>query len=224
MASLGVAWTLAKGDKEEYWRLYRFDSLPFDSFQSFQLLFLGLFMREPKALTAVSDSHLLVGFTFRVMYSCWSYPNLVTVSDIFFFFQGKCVTCSPGRDKTSWTPNMIMWNCNSHPLGTKNYDDNSVVANCNSIFGQSVSIAYPSTQILPNHDLILFWPNKSAISWVACIFVQLCNVQPKCIITNKSTQLNHPRRDNHHIFHSTVNVVSCLFPMTVIVIFMPFVP
>jgi len=22
-ASLGIAWTLAKGDKEEYWRLYR---------------------------------------------------------------------------------------------------------------------------------------------------------------------------------------------------------
>ena len=85
MASLGVAWTLAKGDKEEYWRLYRFDKLAIWFLSKFKLLFLGLFMREPKALTAVSDSHLLVGFTFRIMYSCWSYPNLVTVSDIFFF-------------------------------------------------------------------------------------------------------------------------------------------
>ena len=88
---MGVAWTLAKGDKEEYWRLYRLDWI-FHSFEVFKLVFLGLFMREPRALTVVSDSHLLVGFQENVF---------VFVRCHFYIFQEKCVISSHGRGRTS---------------------------------------------------------------------------------------------------------------------------
>ena len=78
---MGVAWTLAKGDKEEYWRLYRLDWI-FHSFEVFKLVFLGLFMREPRALTVVSDSHLLVGFQENVH---------ICVLGVIFTFSRKSV-------------------------------------------------------------------------------------------------------------------------------------
>ena len=112
-ASLGVAWTLAKGDKEKYWKLYRFN-FSFQ-FQSLLLVFQGLSMRELKELTAVSDSHLLVGFLLMEFY-----PWCIQFLTLFLFLQRKGVTCSPGRDKTSWTPNMSMWNYNGHYWGMKN--------------------------------------------------------------------------------------------------------
>ena len=61
--------------------------------QSF--LFQGLFMRELKELTAVSDSHLLVGFLLLGVFKAHF------ISDIFYLFQLKGAICSPGRDKTS---------------------------------------------------------------------------------------------------------------------------
>ena len=120
-------------------------SLPFDYFKSFQLLFLGLFMREPKALTAVSDSHLLVGFTFRIMYSCWSYPNLVTVSDIFFFSR-----------ESVWPVPLAETRLHEHPIWSRGTVTAILLAQSTMMTTQWWQTAIPflaSLLQLPNHPL-----------------------------------------------------------------------
>ena len=73
----------------------------------FQLTFLGLCMRDLRALSAASDSHHLVSFKDNLFVCLTKWSN----------HQEKHVISSPGRNKNSWALNTTMLSCRRQSWG-----------------------------------------------------------------------------------------------------------